>query len=125
MELLFGKLPEFFKDDAELRALWSTPDTRKKLLQGLAERGFGHDQLAEMQKLIDAEKCDLFGALANVAYAKPPETREVRAAQARVHVNTQFSAKQQVFFDFVLPHYVSVGVEELDPENLTPLLRLK
>ena len=34
---LFGKLPEFFKDEAELRKLWSDPDTRKKLLEGLAE----------------------------------------------------------------------------------------
>ena len=38
MEMLFGKLPEFFKDEAELRALWSAPDTRAKLLQGLAEK---------------------------------------------------------------------------------------
>ena len=45
MEMLFGKLPEFFKDEAELRAIWSAPDTRKKLLQGLAEKGFGRDQL--------------------------------------------------------------------------------
>ena len=45
MELLFGKLPEFFKSEAELRNLWSTPDTRKKLLQGLAEKGFGQEQL--------------------------------------------------------------------------------
>ena len=39
--------------------------------------------------------------------------------------NTQFSAKQQLFLDFVLSHYVSVGVEELSQEKLTPLLRLK
>ncbi len=30
MEMLFGRLPEFFKDEDALRALWSTPDTRKK-----------------------------------------------------------------------------------------------
>ena len=29
------------------------------------------------------------------------------------------------FLDFVLSHYVRVGVEELDQEKLTPLLRLK
>ncbi|MDA0841942.1 MAG: hypothetical protein O2857_29625, partial [Planctomycetota bacterium] len=29
------------------------------------------------------------------------------------------------FLDFVLQHYVSVGVEELDQEKLTPLLLLK
>lgn len=27
--------------------------------------------------------------------------------------------------DFVLSHYVSQGVEELDPNKLTPLLKLK
>lgn len=37
---------------------------RKKLLEGLAEKGFGNDQLAEMQKIIDAEKSDLFDVLA-------------------------------------------------------------
>ena len=125
MELLFGKLPEFFKDEAELRAIWSAPETRKKLLQGLAEKGFGSEQLAEMQKIIDAEKSDIFDVLAHVAYALPPVTREVRAANAKVYINTRFSAKQQVFLDFVLSHYVSVGVEELDQEKLTPLLRLK
>jgi len=125
MELLFGKLPEFFKDESELRTIWSTPDTRKKLLQGLAEKGFGRDQLAEMQKIIDAEKSDLFDVLAHVAYAMPPQTREVRAANARVYINTRFTTNQKVFLDFVLSHYVSVGVEELDQEKLTPLLRLK
>jgi len=72
MEMLFGKLPEFFKDEDELRSLWSAPDTRKKLLQGLAEKGFGHEQLGEMQGIINAEKSDLFDVLAYVAYALPP-----------------------------------------------------
>ncbi len=125
MELLFGKLPEFFHNEEELRAIWSAPDTRKKLLLGLAEKGFGHDQLAEMQKIIDAEASDIFDVLAHVAYAHPPLTREVRAAHARVYINTQFSDKQQAFLDFVLQHYITAGVEELDQEKLTPLLRLK
>ena len=125
MELLFGKLPEFFKDEAELRAIWSVPDTRKKLLQGLAEKGFGHDQLAEMQKIIDAENSDLFDVLAYVTYTSPPQTRAARAAMAKIEISTQFNTKQQVFLDFVLSHYVNVGVDELDPEKLTPLLRLK
>ena len=125
MEMLFGKLPEFFKDEAELRAIWSVPDTRKKLLQGLAEKGFGRDQLTEMQKIIDAEKCDLFDVLAHVAYALPPLTREERAAKAKIEISTHFNSKQQVFLDFVLGHYVNVGVEELDQEKLTPLLKLK
>jgi type I restriction enzyme R subunit len=125
MELLFGKLPEFFHNEEELRKLWSAPDTRAKLLQGLAERGFGHEQLAEMQKIIDAEKSDLFDVLAHVTYALPPVTREVRADNARVYINSRFTTKQRAFLDFVLSHYVNVGVEELDQNKLTPLLRLK
>ena len=125
MEMLFGKLPEFFRDEAELRALWSAPDTRRKLLQGLAEKGFGGEQLAEMQRIIDAEKSDLFDVLAHVAYALPPVTREERAAHAKVVISGHFNSKQRVFLDFVLSHYVRVGVEELDQEKLTPLLRLK
>ena len=44
---------------------------------------------------------------------------------ARIQIITHFNDKQQAFLDFVLAHYVSVGVEELDQEKLTPLLRLK
>ena len=125
MELLFGKLPEFFQNEDELRALWSEPETRKKLLEGLAEKGFGKDQLHQMQTIIDAEQSDLFDVLAHVAYALPPLTREERAAKAKVEISTHFSSKQQVFLDFVLSHYISVGVEELDQDKLTPLLRLR
>ena len=125
MELLFGKLPDFFKDEAELRALWSAPDTRLKLLEGLAEKGFGPEQMAEMQKVINAEKSDLFDVLAHIAYALPPLTREERAARAKLAITTHFNSRQQGFLDFVLSHYVSEGVHELDREKLTPLLKLK
>jgi len=125
MELLFGKLPEFFQDEGALRALWSQPETRAKLLAGLAEKGFGREQLREMQKLIDAEQSDLFDVLIHVAYALPPLTRTERAAKAKVEISTHFNSKQQVFLDFVLSHYVAQGVDELDQEKLTPLLRLK
>ena len=40
-------------------------------------------------------------------------------------ISSQFNAKQQAFLDFVLSHYVNVGVEELDTAKLNPLLRLK
>jgi type I restriction enzyme R subunit len=125
LEHLFGKIPDFFGSEEELRKLWSAPDTRSRLLSGLADQGFGLDQLAEIQRIIEAEKSDLFDVLAYVAYAAAPLTREVRAANARVYINSRFTTKQQAFLDFVLHHYVEVGVEELDQEKLTPLLRLK
>jgi type I restriction enzyme R subunit len=125
MEKLYGDLPDFFKNEDELRALWSMPDTRAKLLAGLAEKGFGKDQPTEMQKIIDAENSDLFDVLAYVAYALPTLSREERATNAKMVIGAQFNTKQQAFLDFVLSHYVNVGVDELGEEKLTPLLRLK
>jgi type I restriction enzyme R subunit len=125
MEMLFGKLPEFFKDEQELTALWSEPGTRAKLLEGLEEAGFGHEQLTEMQRILDAEKSDLYDVLAHVAYSMAPLTREARAGKARVEISGLFNAKQQAFLEFVLSHYVEVGVQELDKAKLTPLLKLK
>lgn len=125
MEMLFGRLPDFFKNEDELRQIWGNPDTRKTLLNGLSDKGFGADQLAEMQKIIEAENSDLFDVLAHVAYATPPLTREERANQARQAVHRLYPDNQQVFLDFVLDHYVTEGVEELGRDKLSPLLKLK
>ncbi len=125
MEMLFGKLPQFFKDEEELRVIWSAPDTRAKLLQGLSDKGFGKDQMSEMQRIIDAEKSDLFDVLAYIAYALPTSTRQERAEKAKAAIHDRFSAKQETFLDFVLDQYVKVGVEELDQNKLSPLLKLK
>ncbi|SFN92736.1 EcoAI/FtnUII family type I restriction enzme subunit R [Nitrosospira briensis] len=125
MEAMFGKLPGFFKNEDELRALWGAPDTRRKLLEGLAEKGFGKDQLTEMQKIIDAEKSDLFDVLAHVAYALEPLTRKERADRAMAVISENFNNRQQVFLDFVLSHYIAEGVDELDQAKLTPLLKLR
>jgi type I restriction enzyme R subunit len=125
LELLYGKLPEFVKDEAELRELWSSPDTRRKLLQGLEEQGFGAAQLAEMQMIINAANSDLFDVLAHVAYALQPIPREERAAHARLYIHSKCTSKQQLFLNFVLQHYVTLGVQELALEKLTPLLQLR
>jgi type I restriction enzyme, R subunit len=125
LESLFGALPDFFKDEDQLRAIWSDPATRKTLLAGLADKGFGKDALAEMQKVVEADKSDLFDVLAYVAFAAPPVTREDRAARAKVATAAEFTDKQRAFVDFVLGQYVRQGVDELDPEKLAALLKLK
>lgn len=125
MENLFGAMPEFFKDEDQLRAIWSDPATRKSLLAGLADKGFGDEPLAEMQKLIEAENSDLFDVLAYVAFEAAPETRAERASKARAAACQQFNDKQQAFVDFVLAQYVKQGVDELDAEKLPPLLMLR
>ena len=125
LESLYGTLPEFFKDEAELRAIWSKPDTRKVFLAGLADKGFGKETLAEMQKIIEAENSDIYDVLAYVAFALHPVTREERAGKAKVQIHAHFNDKQGAFLEFVLSQYVKEGVEELEQEKLSPLLKLK
>lgn len=63
--------------------------------------------------------------LAYVAFALPPETRASRAERAKAHNATSYGQKQQAFLAFVLDQYVTQGVDELDAEKLTPLLKLR
>jgi hypothetical protein len=83
VERLFGALPALFKDEDALRALWSQPDTRAALLAPLDEQGFGGEQLREIERLVDAEKSDLYVVLAYIAFALAPMTREARVVAWR------------------------------------------
>ena len=126
LESLFGVLPDFFRDEAHLRELWSDPASRKALLDGLAEKGFGREALSEMQKLIEAEDSDLFDVLAYVAYTRAPIARTDRAVMAKATLNQAYRNNRELdFIEFVLSQYIDEGVDELAIEKLTPLLRLK
>jgi type I restriction enzyme R subunit len=118
-------LPALFKNEDELRALWSQPDTRKALLDNLAEKGYGREQLREIERMIDAEKSDLYDVLAYIAFALAPITRRERADASRSFITAHYDPKLQAFLDFVLSQYVSDGVGELDQAKLPHLLELR
>jgi type I restriction enzyme R subunit len=122
---LYGKLPGLFKNEKELRKIWSNPITRKILLEKLSDAGFGKDELITLQKIIDAEKSDLFDVLEFIAYAAKPITREMRVAKAQKDIFALLDPNQKEFLEFVLNKYIETGVEELDQEMLPHLLELK
>ncbi len=125
LEMLYEQIPNFFTEESELRRIWGDPTTRRKLLDGLADKGVGMRELEAMQKLVDAENSDIFDVLAYVAWALPPLTRQERADRARAMISANFDTNQQAFLSFVLAHYVNEGVDELDLDKLAPLLNLK
>lgn len=124
LQSLFGTLPELFKSEEELRAIWSKPDTRKKLLEALAEKGFAKQQLQEFQKILHAENSDLYDVLAYVAFHADIVERTMRADKAKTYLGT-YDPKLQEFLNFVLRQYVKQGVEELDETKIGDLLLLK
>jgi type I restriction enzyme R subunit len=121
---LFGTLPELFKSEDELRTIWSKPDTRKKLLEALSEKGFSKQQLTEFQKILNAENSDLYDVLAYIAFHSDILERTDRAERAKIHLNN-YDPKQQEFLNFVLSQYVKQGVDELDDTKISDLLILK
>jgi len=121
---LFGDIPSFFNGEDELREIWSLPDTRKKLLNALTEKGYSPAQLADLKKLIHAEDNDLYDVLAYVAYHKDMLPRLERAERAKVHF-INYNEAQREFLKFVLKQYVQTGVSELDDAKLADLLVLK
>lgn len=121
---LFGALPELFKSEDELRTIWSKPDTRKKLLEELTEKGFAKQQLTEFQKILNAENSDLYDVLAYIAFHSDILERATRADKAKIHLDN-YDPKQQEFLNFVLSQYVKQGVEELDDTKIGDLLVLK
>ena len=125
VERLFGKLPELFRDEAELRKIWSQPETRAGLIAGLAERGFDGEQLAQVRGMIDAQESDLFDVLNYIAHTKHPLKRAERASAHRADILSRYDAKQQAFLDFVLSQYVAEGEAELGMDKLPDLLDLK
>jgi type I restriction enzyme R subunit len=106
-------------------SFWSRPDTRKALLEGFAEKGYGDEQLTEISRLVEAEKSDLYDVLVYLAYAIKPISREDRTIIHKSLIFSRYTGKQQEFLDFVLAQYIKEGVRELDSDKLKPLLELK
>lgn len=124
LQSLFGTLPELFKSEDELRTIWCKPDTRKKLLEELTEKGFAKQQLTEFQKILNAENSDLYDVLAYIAFHSDILERTDRADRAKIHLDN-YDTKQQEFLNFVLSQYVKQGVDELDDTKIGDLLVLK
>jgi type I restriction enzyme R subunit len=72
-------LPDLFKNEDELRASWSAPSTRAKLLKQLEDPGFPTSELLAIQELINAQNSEVFNVLEFVKYAIKPVTRDARA----------------------------------------------
>lgn len=125
IEKLFGELPELFKNEDELKNLWGQPDTRKALMQGLGERGYGETELNEVANLIEAQNSDLFDVLAYIAFAMEPITRSERVDAHKDEILKDYDDKLQSFLEFVLGQYEEQGVSELDQSKLPSLLELK
>jgi type I restriction enzyme R subunit len=125
LELIYGKLPEFYISEEDLQKQWSDPRTRKALLQGLAERGFDEEKLQKLKELVDADDSDVYDVLRYISYARETMSRHERAGLIREYYLDQLEEDERDFVTFVLDTYEKSGENELSMENLRGLVQLK
>lgn len=125
IQKLFGKLPDFYKSEQELRDIWSVPETRKTLLESLADAGFGVEELKTLRDFVADPKSDLLDVLEYISFEVSPITRAERVRAAEPAIYEGLNSDQREFVEFVLSRYIVTGVEVLDRDVLPELLKLK
>lgn len=124
LRMMFGKLPEFFTDETELREQWSSPMTRRELLNKMADQGYGEDVLKQIRSLIDADDCDLLDVLEYIAFQKRPVNRSIRVQKAKLYTGEQ-TPEQVSFIQYLVSVYVKAGIDELEADRLPKLMANK
>ena len=97
------KVRTLFRTAAELRDQWADPESRREIIERLAERGIDFDELARIAEQPDADPLDL---LCHVAFNAPLRTRRERAQRLR--------SDRKDFFDQYGPEARQVLNELLD-----------
>ncbi len=109
---VFSKVTGLVGSAEKLRETWSEQETRRELLEKLAENGFEMDRLKELQKLMDSEDCDLLDVLEYVAFEVPMQKRTERADAAESGLTSWVSDENaKGFYKFVLDNYVKEGFD--------------
>ena len=128
LEKLVGELPAIYKDEAQLRKIWSNPDTRADLLVKLGDLGFDNAQLNDLRDMIASPDCDIFDVLSHISFSSELMTRKQRVKFVKddvqfFEVYKNLEAKD--FLEFVLKHYEEHGIEELQRDKLGDLVKRK
>ena len=125
MQILFGKIPNFFSSAEDLRRQWEHPETREQLLGVLDQSGFGEAKLDMIKKMLKLEKCDLLDVLEYIAYESTPIERAERVRIVQKQWLKQFTVSQQEFDNLILHFYVNNGFKELGVNKLNAFIAIK
>jgi type I restriction enzyme R subunit len=120
---LFEKLPDFFVDEESLRKIWSNQETRNKLIDELADRGFDLDKLLKLRDVFSATDSDIYDLLRFIKFDKQVISRKMRVDTMDKSFIDGLDEKNREFVDFILKQYEHNGFEEFN--DLTNLLNLK
>lgn len=122
---LFGRIPDFFSGEDDLRLKWSNPETREQLLKTMEDAGFAEEKLNILKNMLKLQKCDLLDVLEYIAYESAPIERAKRVEIVKKQFVDHLSQEQREFDNLILQYYLTNGFKELSSDNLKAFINIK
>ncbi len=124
LKKIIWELPEFYKDEHQLRILWADPKTRQDLLKSLSSIWLDKEQFDDLKKIFEAEKSDIFDILAHLSFNLDIKYRQERSKYGLWIIEKYKSLKAKEFLEFLLSLYVKNWILDFRKDNLSSKIAL-
>ena len=124
LKKIVWELPVFYKDENQLRELWSKPETRDELLQKLSRIWLDREQLEDLKNMFEASWSDIFDILAHLSFDSNIKFRSERSIYAEDVVWKYSSLKAKEFLEFLLDLYVKNWILDFRRDGLSSKISL-
>ncbi len=124
LKKIIWELPQFYKDEHQLRMLWSNPEKREELLNSLSSIWLDKEQLEELKLIFEAKWSDIFDILAHLSFDSEIKFRSERSIYWEAVVWKYESLRAKEFLEFLLTLYVKDWIIEFRKDNLSSKLEL-
>lgn len=124
LQKIVWELPKFYKDEHQLRMLWSNPETRDELLVGLSHIWLDTEQLEDLKNIFEAENSDVYDILAHLSFDSNIKYRSERSIYGEEVVDKYDSFKAREFLEFLLALYVKNWILEFRKDWLASKIKL-
>ena len=123
------QLPDVIGDENKLKELWITSESRNLLLEKLKEFGFELGAIEEIGRLINSNDADVYDILEFIAFNSTnlsrPISKKERVEKTSSKLLEDLNEDQSAFIKFLIERYLDEGVESINENNLSTLLKLK
>ena len=119
LKQLFGDLKGLVVDEDALRAIWSDPGNRERLLKQLEEHGYDDEKLNDMRRLIGANDSDLFDVFNYILFTSKPKTTSERSTSVQTSGLDDFDDSMRDLMIGILQTYEIGGHKELSDDKLS------
>lgn len=124
LKKIIWELPYFYKDEHQLRMLWSNPETRDELLKSLSKIWLDKEQLDDLKNMFEAKWSDIYDILAHLSFNSDIKFRSERSIYWEETVWKYENFKAKEFLEFLLALYVKEWILEFRKDGLARKIQL-